>query len=77
MKGRMNMQGIVKSFDNNKGYGFIKSDEIEKDIFVHYSDVKMDGFRKLFSGDFVEFDYDPEKIKAKNVIVCKKNDTRK
>lgn len=71
------MTGIVKSFDNNRGYGFIKSEEIEKDIFVHYSEVNMDGFKKLFPGDVVEFEYDAEKIKALNVTVLEKNDTNK
>lgn len=71
------MTGIVKSFDNNRGYGFIKSEEIEKDIFVHYSEVNMDGFKKLFPGDVVKFEYDAEKIKALNVTVLEKNDTNK
>lgn len=67
------MTGIVKSFDNNRGYGFIKNDEISKDIFVHYSEIKMDGFKKLYPGDIVEFEYDAEKVKASNVVIIKKN----
>lgn len=67
------MTGIVKSFDNNRGYGFIKNEDIEKDIFVHYSEIKMDGFKKLYPGDVVEFEYDAEKVKASNVIIIKKN----
>ena len=67
------MTGIVKSFDNNRGYGFINNEDIEKDIFVHYSEIKMDGFKKLYPGDVVEFEYDAEKVKASNVIIIKKN----
>lgn len=67
------MTGIVKSFDNNRGYGFIKNDEISKDIFVHYSEIKMDGFKKLYPGDIVEFEFDAEKVKASNVVIIKKN----
>lgn len=70
------MTGIVKSFDNNRGYGFIKNEDIEKDIFVHYSEIKMDGFKKLYPGDVVEFEYDAEKIKASNVIIIKKNNAK-
>lgn len=70
------MTGIVKSFDNNRGYGFIKNEDIEKDIFVHYSEIKMDGFKKLYPGDVVEFEYDAEKIKASNVIIIKKNSAK-
>ncbi len=49
------MQGTVKWFNNQKGYGFI-SDSDGKDIFVHYSGISSDGFKTLEEGAAVEFD---------------------
>ncbi len=48
-------KGTVKWFNNQKGYGFI-SDEQGKDIFVHYTGLKMDGFKSLEEGQSVTFD---------------------
>ena len=61
------MQGKVKWFSSEKGYGFISSSEIEKDIYVHFSDLQMKGFKTLEENDVVEFDYDEEMNKAVNV----------
>ncbi len=61
------MQGKVKWFSSEKGYGFISSEEVENDIYVHFSDIQMEGFRTLEENDIVEFDYDEEKQKAINV----------
>lgn len=49
------MKGIVKWFNNQKGYGFI-SDEQGRDVFVHYSGLNMDGFKTIEEGASVEFD---------------------
>ena len=49
------MQGTVKWFNNQKGYGFI-SNEQGNDVFVHYSGITMDGFKSLEEGQAVEFD---------------------
>ncbi len=46
--------GVVKWFNAAKGYGFI-SRETEEDVFVHYSAIQSDGFRKLIEGQRVEF----------------------
>lgn len=46
--------GTVKWFHNIKGYGFINSDT-EEEIFVHYSEINADGFKKLKRGEKVEF----------------------
>jgi len=46
--------GTVKWFHNGKGYGFITREEGE-DIFVHYSEVAMEGYKKLEEGQKVEF----------------------
>ena len=48
-------KGTVKWFNNQKGYGFI-SDESGKDVFVHYTGLKMEGFKSLEEGAAVEFD---------------------
>jgi cold shock protein len=48
-------KGSVKWFNNQKGYGFI-SNEGGNDIFVHYSGLKMDGFKTLTEGETVTFD---------------------
>lgn len=48
------MTGRVKWFNNDKGYGFIEYPENE-DIFVHYSAIKIDGYKTLSEGQLVEF----------------------
>ena len=47
--------GTVKWFNNQKGYGFL-SDSEGKEIFVHYSNLNMDGFKTLEEGQAVEFE---------------------
>ena len=49
------MNGTVKWFNNQKGYGFI-SDEAGNDVFVHYSGLNMEGFKSLEEGQAVEYD---------------------
>ena len=48
-------KGKVKWFSNQKGYGFITTDE-GKDIFVHFSALAMEGYKTLTEGDMVEFE---------------------
>ena len=48
------MKGTVKWFNTEKGYGFIAENGTE--VFVHYSQIKMDGFKSLDAGDIVEFE---------------------
>jgi len=45
----------VKWFDARKGYGFIKRDE-GQDLFVHFSSINMDGYKRLNEGDQVTFE---------------------
>lgn len=47
--------GVVRSFDNEEGYGFIETDEGEH-VFVHHSAIEMEGFRTLAPGAKVIFD---------------------
>ncbi|HET6784573.1 MAG TPA: cold shock domain-containing protein [Erysipelotrichaceae bacterium] len=49
------MQGKVKKFNKEKGFGFIKLAD-DKDVFFHYSELKMDGFKTVEEGADVEFD---------------------
>lgn len=49
-------QGIVKWFDEEKGFGFITQDGGGPDIFVHYSEIAGTGFRSLAEGQRVEFE---------------------
>lgn len=48
------MQGTVKWFNGDKGYGFI-STENGPDVFAHYSEIQATGYRSLNEGDRVEF----------------------
>lgn len=52
------MQGTVKFFNNEKGYGFI-SREGGDDVFVHFSNIAGEGFKTLEEGQLVEFDVGP------------------
>ncbi|HOG34640.1 MAG TPA: cold-shock protein [Petrotogaceae bacterium] len=49
------MKGTVKWFDAKKGYGFVTGDD-GKDVFIHFSAIKMDGYKKLEENQKVEFD---------------------
>ncbi len=48
--------GTVKWFDSSKGFGFIVPDEGGKDLFVHHSEIKMDGYASLDDGQKVEYE---------------------
>ena len=47
--------GSVKWFDEKKGYGFIEGQD-GSDIFVHFSDIQEEGFRKLAEGETVQYE---------------------
>jgi CspA family cold shock protein len=70
-KGKMSerLVGTVKWFNATKGYGFIGRDGGE-DVFVHYSAIQSDGYRKLEAEQKVEFSVEegPKGLQAANVI---------
>ena len=63
--------GTVKWFNNTKGFGFITPDEGGQDLFVHYSDVQMDGYRNLAQDQKVTYVYNdgPKGPAAGQVVV--------
>jgi CspA family cold shock protein len=68
------MQGKVKWFNNSKGFGFIVPDGTTDDVFAHFSQIQMEGYRTLAVGQEVEFDLtEGEKGKqAQNIRSIKK-----
>ncbi len=50
------VDGVVKWFDAKKGYGFVVSPDVDGDIFVHYTKIQMEGFKKLETGENVTFE---------------------
>ncbi len=62
------VQGTVKWFNGQKGYGFITQDD-GQDVFVHYSAINGQGYRSLEEGARVEFEVGqgPKGLQASNV----------
>lgn len=52
------LKGVIKWFNNAKGYGFIGRDG-GPDVFVHYSAITSEGYKSLQEGDKVEFEIVP------------------
>ncbi|MEW5561219.1 cold-shock protein [Enterobacter asburiae] len=68
------IKGLVKWFNEGKGFGFISPLDGSKDVFVHFSALQGDNFKTLFEGQKVEFaihsgDKGPA---AASVILCDK-----
>lgn len=63
------MQGKVKMFNQEKGYGFIMLED-GKDIFFHYSQLLMDGFKTIDAGADVEFEIEETERgpQAQNIV---------
>ena len=61
--------GTVKWFSDEKGFGFITPDEGSRDLFVHHSNINVDGYRSLVEGATVSYEEEagPKGPKAVNV----------
>jgi CspA family cold shock protein len=69
----MPQTGVVKFFNAERGYGFIKPDYGDRDVFVHITAVEQAGLKSLNEGQKITFDVEPDKKgkgpKAVNLIV--------
>lgn len=66
------INGTVKWFNGEKGYGFISNDDGSGDVFVHFSSIQGTGFKSLEEGQKVTYDTeadpkDSKKLRAVNV----------
>jgi CspA family cold shock protein len=48
--------GKVKWFNNTKGFGFVVPEGTDDDVFAHFSQIQIEGYRTLKPGQYVEFD---------------------
>lgn len=66
--------GKVKWFNNAKGFGFIREDGKEEDIFAHFSTITMEGYKTLKAGQEVEFELSegPKGLHATNIRLGEK-----
>jgi CspA family cold shock protein len=49
-------EGVVKWFSNEKGYGFITPDDGGKDLFLHFKEIQIDGYRTVEEGQRVSYE---------------------
>ena len=70
-------KGVVKWFSTDKGYGFIRR-ESGDEIFVHHSDIEVDGYASLKNGETVEFDvFESDRgPKARNLVPTEAGESR-
>lgn len=65
------MTGVVKFFNDSKGYGFIKVDDSTEEVFVHFTGIAGEGHRTLTAGQKVTFEVETDaetgKTRARDV----------
>ena len=63
--------GTVKYFNERKGWGIISTKDVPDDVYVHYTAIKMDGFKTLKEGQQVLFDLaaNDGTLRAQNVLL--------
>lgn len=68
----MREQGVVKWFDNQKGFGFIAR-QGKEDVFVHFRAIKADGYKSLAEGQKVSFEVAEGRkgLQAENLEIIK------
>ena len=62
--------GLVKWFSESKGFGFITPDSGGPDLFVHFQDIRAEGFRSLSENQHVSFERSPSPKGEKATNVC-------
>ena len=64
-------KGKVKYFNDRKGWGFITSEGLDKDVYVHYTQINMDGYKTLKEGQEVIYELadTTQGYKAQNVML--------
>ena len=72
MRGQQMPTGKVKWFNSKKGYGFIKDDETQKDIFLHVSALEESKLRVLKEDQTIFYDIKEEKNKLQAINIKKK-----
>jgi len=71
-------KGTVKWFDPKKGFGFVVNEQ-GKDVFVHYTNIQLDGFKCLRDGQVVEYEQlaSGKGLQGKEVRIVEISDSRK
>ena len=76
----MAQTGVVKFFNGERGYGFVKPDDGGRDVFVHITAVEQAGLKSLNEGQKISFDVEPDKKgkgpKAVNLVVTERSTCR-
>lgn len=69
--------GIVKWFNNQKGYGFICASDTQEEIFAHFSSIVMEGYKSLKAGQLVDFEINrgSKGLHALNIKAAGQNDS--
>ena len=64
--------GVVKWFNNEKGFGFIQGED-GQDVFAHYSEIKSEGFKSLTEGQEVTYDVvkGQKGLQAESIVIVR------